>query len=121
VGNGFAGEGGGLVFPENDWGVPGEADAQLFGAVEEEAVESGAADADASADWEVGGDAGLAGGEEDAGEFGSVVGLEMDTELSEGAAGVGHESFAAGLVDGRAAGVSEEDVGAAEAEGDGCG
>jgi hypothetical protein len=121
VGNGFAGEGGGLVLPENDWGVPGEADAQFFGAVEEEAVESGAANTDAPAGWEFSGDGRLARGEEDAGEFGTVVGLEMDTELSEGLAGVGHEAFAAGFVDGRAAGVSKKDVGSALAQGDGGG
>lgn len=121
VGDGCAGKGGGLVFPENDWGVPGEADTQFFGAVQEEAMEGGAADADAAAGWEFSGDAGLGGGEEDAGEFGSAVGLEMDAELGEGVAGVGHEAFAAGFVDGRAAGVGEEDVGTAEAEGDGCG
>jgi len=102
-------------------GVPGEADAQFFGAVEKEGVEGGAADADAGAIGEVSGDAGLIGGEGDAGEFGTAAGVDLDAELGESGAGVGHESFAAGFVDGRAAGVGEEDVGSALAEGDGGG
>jgi hypothetical protein len=121
AGEGFAGEGGGLVWLEDDGGVPGEADAQFFGAVEKEGVEGGAADADAGAIGEVSGDAGLIGGEGDAGEFGTAAGVDLDAELGESGAGVRHESFAAGFVDGRAAGVGEEDVGSALAEGDGGG
>jgi hypothetical protein len=63
----------------------------------------------------------LVGGEGDAFEFGSVAGLDLDAELGEGLAGVGHEAFAAGFVDGGTEGVGEEDVGAALAEGDGGG
>jgi hypothetical protein len=121
AGDGFAGEGGGLVWLEDDGGVPGEADAQFFGTVEKEGVEGGAADADAGAIGEVSGDAGLIGGEENAGEGRAAAGIDLDAELGEGMAGIGHESFAAGFVDGRAAGVGEEDVGSALADGDGCG
>jgi len=85
---------------EDDGGVPGEADAQFFGAVEKEGVEGGAADADAGAIGEVSGDAGLIGGEGDAGEFGTAAGVDLDAELGESGAGVGHESFAAGFVEG---------------------
>ena len=115
--DGFSGEGGRLVFPEDDRGVPGEADTEFGGALEEEAVESGAADSDARSSREVCGDGCLAGGEGDAGEFCSVMGLELDAEVGEGSADLGHEAFAAGFVDGRAEGVDEEDVGSALAEG----
>jgi len=84
-------------------------------------VEGGAADSYAWAGGEVGGDAGLVGGEGDAFEFGSVAGFDLDAELGEGEAGVGHEAFAAGFVDGGTEGVGDEDVGAAPAEGDGGG
>ena len=104
---------------EENRGVEGEADAEGGGAVAEELMEVGAAQAEA-------------------GEVGSwrrrghwrrrrrfrrrgAFGIGGDAEGGEGAARFGHESFAAGLVDGGMASVGEEDVSAAEAEGDGGG
>jgi hypothetical protein len=84
-------------------------------------VEGGAADADACSGREVGGDAASIGGEGDAGKFGAMAGVEVDAEFGEGVTRVGHNSFAAGFVDGRAEGVGEEDVGSSLAERDGCG
>jgi hypothetical protein len=55
AGDGFAGKGGGVVWLEGDRSIPGEADAEVLRAVEEEGVEGGAADADAGAAGEVGG------------------------------------------------------------------
>jgi hypothetical protein len=49
------------------------------------------------------------------------MGVDLDAELGECVAGVGHEAFAAGFVDGGVQGVGEEDVCAALAEGDGGG
>jgi hypothetical protein len=81
-------------------------------------VEGGAADANTAAAGEVGGDAGVMGGKGDAGELGAVARLEADAELGEGGAGIGHEAFAARLVDGGLEGVGEENVGAALAQSD---
>jgi hypothetical protein len=50
-----------------------------------------------------------------------MAGVEVDAEFGEGVTRVGHNSFAAGFVDGRAEGVGEEDVCSSLAEGDGCG
>jgi hypothetical protein len=106
---------------ENHWAIPGEADSESGRAVEQEAMQSGTADADAAATGKVGGDAGLVGGESDAGEFRAVMRFEMDAELDKGAVGFRHQAFAAGFVDGRAESVGDEDVGAALAQGDGSG
>ena len=106
---------------EDQGSVPGEADAEFLSAVEEEGVEGGTADADAAGGGEIGGDARLIGGEGDAGEFGAAAGVDTDAEVGEGTAGGGHESFAAGFVDGRASGVGDQDVGSALAKGDGGG
>ena len=84
-------------------------------------MEGGAADADAGGGGEIGGDARLIGGEGDAGEFGAAAGVDVDAEVGEGVASGGHESFATGFVDGWAASVGEQDIGAALAEGDGSG
>ena len=116
----MTGECGGLVGSKDNRGIEGEADAEGGGAVAEELVEVGAAQAEAGEVGEVGGDAGIGVGESDSGE-GEAFGIGEDAEGGEGAARFGQESFAAGLVDGGMAGVGKEDVGAAEAEGDGGG
>jgi hypothetical protein len=123
AGDGFAGQGGGFFGGgfDHQGSIPGEADAEVLSAVEEVGMERGATDAYAGAVGEVGGDAGLVGGEKDAGEFGTVVRVKLDAKLDEGVTGVGHEAFAARFVDGRASSVGEEDVGAALAKGDGSG
>ncbi len=122
----LVGEGGGLVWFEDDRGVPGEAHAEFGGAVEEQAVQAGAAEAYSCCCFsgigcEVGGDAGLTCGEGYAGEGGAVVGFEGDAELGEGVTRVGHDAFAAGLVDGGPLGVGDEYVRAAKAKADGGG
>ena len=116
----MAGECWGLVSSEDNRGVEGEADAEGGGAVAEELVEVGAAQAEAGEVGEVGGDAGIGVGESDSRE-GEAFGIGEDAQGGEGAARFGQESFAAGLVDGGMAGVGEEDVSTAEAEGDGGG
>ena len=78
----------------------GEADAEFGGAVDEELMEGGAANSYALAGGEIGCDAGQVRGEGDAFEFGSMAGLDLNAELGESLAGVGHEAFTAGFVDG---------------------
>ncbi len=119
--DGLSADGGGLIVAEDDRGVPGEADAEFCGSVEEETMENRTADSDARSRREVCGDARLVGSKGDAGEFDAVLGLEVDAQGDEASACFGHEAFAAGLVDGRAESIGEEDVGAALADGDGGG
>ncbi len=118
--HGLAGKRGGLAMLENDGAAPREADPDFGGSFTEERVQGGAAKAEAGTGGEVGGDAGAIRGEGDAGE-GDAFAFNRNAEGSEGNERVGEKAFAAGLVDGGADGVREEDVGAAQAEGDGGG
>jgi hypothetical protein len=111
-------KGGRLAGSEDDGRPEGEADAESGGAFAKELVKGGASDSDAGEGGEIGADAGVGVGEGDAGE-GQTVRFVGDAEGGEGAARGGHEALAAGLVDGRLAGIGEQDVGAAQAKGNG--
>jgi hypothetical protein len=111
------------VVAEGGAGCPFEVDADFFCAMNEALVEYDAAHAEAFAAWELASHeifaAVVAVGEVDAGEF-SAAG-EFDAKAGEFAAGVGHEAFAAGLVDGRDKGFDDEDIESLLANGDGGG
>jgi hypothetical protein len=117
-------------------GLPVEADSKGGGAVEQELVESGATDAAAGAGWEgsFGGGVGVriveiggggAADEADAAEesgFGlAEVVVEVEAEGGQGGERVGHEAFAARLVDTGLHGVDEFDLKALTGGSDGAG
>jgi hypothetical protein len=102
-----------------------KADAEGEGAVEQKLMKGGAAYASAGACGEDGfGDgSGLFVEEADAAEemaFGfAKIAIEVEPKVGERAHGVGHEAFAAGLVDGGLHGVDDFDVEAFVCGGDG--
>ncbi len=107
-----------LVGMKGDGPIEGEADTQCGGTVTEQLVQRRAANAQAGEGRKVSRDPDAGVSKRDAGERAAME-VGGNPESGEGTAGIGHKAFAAGFVDGRLSGVGQQDVGTAQAKGDG--
>jgi len=111
----------GAIGRELDAAVPEQARSCFLGSIGEQRVQMGAADSNACSAGEEGIDVVEGVLEADAAEEVAILLVEVDAELGEGLPRVGHQAFAAGLVDGVGTSLDDRAVDTALAQGDGGG
>ena len=98
--------------------APGQPDAGVDGLIHHQLVQRGAAQTESMSVREGGLDGGIAIAEANSAKRVALRGAQIETERTRGGQAIGHDAFAAGLIDGRHGTIGERDIQAAAARGE---